>query len=80
MDPSVSRLLTSLMLDLESVVGDPVFRPIAPSKSYDDAASLTLQHPDSVVVVTSQSLDAFPRLPGEQCRFVRLDHAVTCVR
>ena len=63
-----------MMRDLQSVSRDPRLRT-----NSRDASTLTLEHPDNVVVVTSAPRRRFPPLAGEKARFVRLDAAIDFV-
>ena len=89
MDPNQGfsrKMLTSLMRDLESLTKDADVRPT--SAAYDSPllCSMTTQHAEAfltpqrprpfIVVVTSKSEEAFPRLPDEVGRALRLGDAI----
>ena len=72
MDPEIYQTVTSLLRNLHKVRKDSAH----PKSKYEEATSLPLRHPKSVIVVTSKTKRQFPSLVGEIARVHRLDAAL----
>ena len=77
MDVEIYDQVKTLMEKLRDLRKDPA---LTPKEKYNDAASLPVRFPDSVVIVTTKTQEQFPTLEGEIRRFNNLDEALITFR